>query len=146
MKGLEAIAFYNGWNISAAGIFIVFSALVTLSFIISQLHKILTVWEKKEEYLKKARRLITRPQKTGSHYKIKASETFIESARQFNLLIQSMNDPFSLPKLIKLAQKIDLARPFSTVHQLLSVKIIVPDGKGYYYWDHDAYKNIRKEE
>lgn len=146
MKGLEAIAFHNGWNISAAGIFIVFSALVTLSFIISQLHKILMIWEQKEAYFKKLRRLFTRPRKTTAPFKIKASETFIESARQFNLLVQSMKEPFSLPKLITLAQKIDLVRPFSTVHQLLSVNIIVPDGKGFYYWDHEAYKNIRKEE
>lgn len=145
LKGLEAIAYHNGWNISAAGIFIVFTALVALSFIISQLHKVLMIWEKKEDYLKKAKKLFAPTKKTTHHYKIKASETFIESARQFHLLTQSMNDPFSLPKLISLAKKIDLARPFSTVNQLLSERIIVPDGKGYYYWDHDAYKNIQEE-
>ena len=146
MKGFEAINFYNGWSISATGIFIVFTALCTLSFIISQLHKILIVWEKKDHYIKKAKKLFAPPKRTATRHKIKAGETFNESARQFNLLIRSMKDPFSLPKLIMLAQKIDIAHPFSTVNELLSTKLIVPDGKGYYSWDQDAYKNILEKE
>ncbi len=125
MNGFEAISFYNGWNISATGIGIVFTALCTLSFIISQLHKALTIWEKREEYIKKAGKLFSPPKKAAPHRKIKVSESFNESARQFHVLIQSMKDPFSLPKLIKLAQKIDLGRPHSTVNDLLTAGLIV---------------------
>ena len=75
-----------------------------------------------------------------------SGETFSESARQFNLLTRSMKDPFSLPKLITLAKKVDIARPHSTVNELLSAKLIVPDGKGYYSWDQDAYKHILEKE
>ncbi len=146
MKGLEAISYYNGWNISATGIFIVFTALCTLSFIISQLHKGLMIWEKKEDYIKKAGKMFSRSKKTVPHRKIKASESFNESARQFHVLIQSMKDPFSLPKLIMLAKKIDLGHPHSTVNDLLSAKLIVPDGKGLYYWDHDVYTTILEKE
>ncbi len=146
MKGLEAITFYNGWNISATGICIVFTALVTLSFIISQLHKGLIIWEKKDEYIKKAGKLFSRTKKTVPRRKIKASESFNESARQFHVLIQSMKDPFSLPKLIMLAIKIDLMRPHSTVNDLLAAGLIVPDGKGLYYWDHDVYTTIFEKE
>jgi Na+-transporting methylmalonyl-CoA/oxaloacetate decarboxylase gamma subunit len=146
LKGLEAIAFYNGWNISITGVCIVFTALCTLSFIISQLHKGITIWEKRDEYIKKAGRLFSRPKKTGLHRKIKASESFNESARQFHVLTQSMKDPFSLPKLILLAKKIDLGRPHSTVNDLLSARLIVPDAKGLYYWDHDVYATILEKE
>ncbi|MBC2717490.1 MAG: OadG family protein [Desulfobacteraceae bacterium] len=146
MKGLEAIAFYNGWNISATGVCIVFTALVSLSFIISQLHKCLTIWEKRDEYIKKAGKLFSRPKKKVPRRKIKVSENFNESARQFHVLTQSMKDPFSLPKLIMLAKKIDLGRPHSTVNALLSARLIVPDGKGLYYWDHDVYTTILEKE
>jgi len=150
LTGLEAISFHNGWTISAIGVSIVFTALVSLSFVISQLHKVLDLWERKDEYYKKARKsfknLLSPPKEQRSHHKIKATENFNESARQFNLLVQSMNDPFSLPTLIELAKKIDLGRPHSTLNELLSAKLIVPNGKGYYYWDHTAYKNILEKE
>lgn len=146
MKGFEAIAFYNGWNISATGILIVFTALCTLSFIISQLYKVLIIIEKKDSYIKKTKNLFFRPKKTGLRHKIRASRNFNESARQFHLLIQSMNDPFSLPKLIMLAKKVDIARPYSTVNELLATKLIVPDGEGYYFWDQDAYKKFLVKE
>ena len=146
MKGFEAIAFHNGWSISATGVLIVFTALCTLSFIISQLHKCLIIWGKKEEYINKARKFFAPPKKVVHHHKIKVSENFNESARQFHLLIQSLKDPFSLPKLIMLAKKVDIGRPHSTVNNLLDAGLIVPDEKGYYYWDQDAYKNILEKE
>ena len=45
MYGLDAIAANNGWAISGVGISIVFSGLCVLSFVISQLHKVLNLWE-----------------------------------------------------------------------------------------------------
>ncbi len=51
MHGLEAIAQCNGWNIAMTGIIIVFSGLAILSFAISQLHKILGLWEGKDTYI-----------------------------------------------------------------------------------------------
>jgi hypothetical protein len=146
LKGLEAIAFYNGWSISAAGIFIVFTALCTLSFMISQLHKCLMIWENREQYAKKVKKFFSPSKKSVRRQRIKVSGSLNESARQFNLLIHSMKDPFSLPKLILLAKKVDIGRPHSTVNDLLAVRLIVPDGKGYYSWDHDAYKNILEKE
>ncbi len=146
MKGLEAIAFYNGWNISATGILIVFTALCTLSFIISQLHKVLMIIEKKDHYITKAKKLLSRRRRTRLRRKLQVGTGFYASARQFNLLIRSVNDPFSLPKLITLAKKIDIARPYATVSELLTADIIVPNEKGYFSWDQDAYKNILGKE
>lgn len=147
MKGFEAIAFCNGWRIAAAGVFIVFTALITLSFVISQLHKLLTVWEKRDEYIKNAMQLFTKQKKVAVHPKLRVSKNFNESARQFNLLTKSLKDPFfSLPRLILLAKKIGISRPHSTVNDLLKAKLVVSDNKGYYYWDHTAYKNILKKE
>ena len=147
MKGFEAIAFFNGWRIAGIGVFIVFTALVTLSFVLSQLHKLLIVWENKDEYIKNSMQLFAKKKKVAEHPKIRVSRNFKESVRQFNLLIKSLKDPFfSLPRLILLAKKVDISRPHPTVNDLLEAKLIVPDGKGYYYWDHTAYKNILEKE
>ena len=147
MKGLEAIAFFNGWRIAGIGVFIVFTALVTLSFVISQLHKLLIVWENKDEYIKNAMQLFAKKEKVSVRPKMRVSQSFNESARQFNLLIKSLRDPFfSLPRLIMLAKKVDISRPHATVNDLIQAKLIVPDDKGYYYWDHTAYKNILEKE
>ena len=45
MYGLEAISANNGWAVSVVGITIVFSGLVTLSLLISQLHKAVDLFE-----------------------------------------------------------------------------------------------------
>ena len=46
MYGLEAIAAHNGWSMALAGALIVFAGLLVLSSVISQLHKILMIWDK----------------------------------------------------------------------------------------------------
>jgi hypothetical protein len=147
LKGLEAIAFYNGWSIAAAGVFIVFTALVTLAFVLSQLHKLILIWEKRDDYIKGTLRLFSRRKKSTAQPIVRVSKNINESARQFNLLIKSLKDPFfSLPRLILLAKKIGISRPHATVNELLKAKLVVPDNKGYYYWDHTVYKNILKKE
>jgi hypothetical protein len=104
------------------------------------------IWENREQYAKKVKKFFSPSKKSVRRQRIKVSGSLNESARQFNLLIQSMKDPFSLPKLILLAKKVDIGRPHSTVNDLMAVRLIVPDGKGYYSWDHDAYKNILEKE
>lgn len=51
MIGIENITNNNGWAMAAVGASIVFLGLVVLSFVISQIHKILKLWEELE-YLK----------------------------------------------------------------------------------------------
>ena len=45
MYGLEAINDANGWAMAYTGAIIVFSGLVVLSFVVSQLNRILGWWE-----------------------------------------------------------------------------------------------------
>ena len=46
MFGLEAIAQNNGWTIAVTGAGIVFTGLATLSFVISQLHKLVALLDR----------------------------------------------------------------------------------------------------
>lgn len=144
MYGLDAINAHNGWGISVVGITIVFSGLVSLSLVISQLHKVLALWEdpSKIKALFKAKEKKDRSQ--DDHNKqTPAPEVFTESrkeaAKQFALLARTMEDHFSLPRLLYLARISDLQDPYSTLNLLLKADIIVPDGSGFFTWDKDMF-------
>jgi len=144
LYGLEAINANNGWAISVVGVTIVFSGLVMLSFVISQLHKVLALWEdpSKIKALFKAKQSKKHPEElqekqildqmifTGSQKEV---------AKQFALLVRTMEDHFSLPRLLHLAQISDLKDPCSNLNDLLKTKIIIPDGSGFFTWDKEVF-------
>ncbi len=152
MYGLEAISASNGWNIAALGISIVFTGLALLSLAISQLHKVLHLWETKdilfrqvkEEWQK--RKIVLPPVKRLSK-KAPAPDLVVpkslkKSADQFNMLIRHLGEPFPLPKLLELAVKRGLNHPHSTLNELLQAKLIVPDKLGFFHWNQKIYNCI----
>jgi hypothetical protein len=58
----------------------------------------------------------------------------LETIRQYKLIVDRLEQPFSLPKLLDLAIKVGLDHPHSTINNLMVKKIIVSDGKGYFIW------------
>ncbi len=144
MYGLEAINASNGWAISVVGVTIVFSGLVMLSFVISQLHKVLGFWEdpSKIKALFKAKPDKELPEELlnkQSVHGILFTESQKEVAKQFALLKRTMKDHFSLPRLLHLAQISGLKDPCSNLNNLLKTRIIVPDGAGFFIWDKDMF-------
>lgn len=144
MNGLNAISAHNGWNITFLGISIVFTGLILLSFAIAQLHKLLKLWEEKYIYFNLIKDFF---QKKETPYpaipELPVSHNFKESARQFYLLIETIGEPFSLPRLLKLAEKCGISQPHSTINQLLEAKLIIPDGEGFFNWDQKVYEKIK---
>ena len=53
MIGIENITNNNGWAMAAVGATIVFSGLVVLSFVISQIHKLLKIWDDRGKLLER---------------------------------------------------------------------------------------------
>ena len=144
MYGLEAINANNGWAISVVGVSIVFSGLVMLSLVISQLHKVLAFWEDPS----KIKALFKAKQSEDQSDKLQEKEivdqaVFTESqkevVRQFGLLIRTMEDHFSLPRLLHLAQISDLKNPHSNLNNLLETKIIIPDGSGFFTLEKETF-------
>ncbi len=152
MTGIDAIVHHNGFAMAAVGITIVFTALVTLSLVISQLHKLLLIWDDRRTYVKKVRHVFSSAKPTearspqaneeilGLHY----FDDIRESSRQFRILIQAMGEPFSLPELIRIAQSFGITHAYSTVSHLIVNHFIVPDGNGFYRWNQDADKSLSK--
>lgn len=145
MTGLEAINANNGWAISAVGISIVFTGLTLLSLAISQLHKVLDMWENRDVYLDRLKNYWKKPEvsttvDTDTDEAAGVRMDIAEAARHYRLLANLIGEPFALPKMINIAEKRGLYRPYSVVNALLKAKIIVPDGRGYFLFKKQVSK------
>lgn len=143
MYGIEAINANNGWAISAVGITIVFTGLVLLSLVISQLHKVLDVYENPQ----KIKGWFTRKTPGESVMEktfpvLVLTEEQKEIAKQFSLLVRTMEDHFSLPRLLNFAQISGVKNPHSNLNLLLKSAIVFPDGDGFFCWNQELYIKI----
>jgi len=133
MYGLEAISHNNGWAISVVGVLIVFTGLVTLSLVIRIFPKIIALIEGNGKTTSRP----SIPHKTTPQPKkeeISIDSSIKDDVRQYQYLISWMGEPFSLPRLVELAQKRGLVRPHATISKMIHASVIQPDGKGYYLW------------
>ena len=136
MFGLEAISHYNGWVISLLGVSIVFTGLLILSFSVAQLHNILNLWDNRKSLFTKKKEIAKKGIEIVEDFS-SLTDTTKEAARQFYTLTQIiMNDePFSLPRLIDLAEKTGISSPYSTANKLIKANLIIPDQKGYFVFN-----------
>lgn len=140
MNGLEAISANNGWSIAAVGIIIVFAGLVILAFIISQLHKVLAFIENPKRF-----EFLSPKKSNGKEDEFVLSSLLKdqkESAKQLFLLVKTMEEHFSLPKLIRLAEISNIEKPHTNINNLLDSGIVEPDLKGYFLWNEDRFKKL----
>jgi hypothetical protein len=132
LNGLEAIAAHNGWAIAALGVSIVFSGLIMLSLILSQLYKVLNFWDERGTYFQRIWQKESQAELPVPDMHL--SKDIKDVVRQFKLLTERIGEPFPLPNLLELAEKCSLLRPHSTINYLVQAKYIIPDGTGYFYW------------
>lgn len=144
MYGIEAINANNGWAISAVGITIVFSGLVLLSFVIAQLHKGMDLYENPQK-IKGWFSLKKKPVKQDDN-SVETEEILLvlteeqkEIAKQFALLVSTLEDHFSLPRLLELARISGVKNFHSNLNILLKSDILFPDKEGFFCWDQDLY-------
>lgn len=136
MLGLKAISAQNGWEYALLGVCIVFSGLVLLSFVLSQMHKLLNLWEHRSSL---GQQLKERWKSEEASFEAKTSKSeplsgLTESKQHYQLLVERIGEPFALPKLLRLAEKSGLHRPHATINELLKAGVILPDNTGYYTW------------
>ena len=126
MFGIEAIIAHDGLGISVVGLSIVFVCLILLSFSVSRIHKLIELWDKKD-------------QKTPPVSELTVLKTVPKdvrrTSRQFKLLIEWIGEPFPLPKLLDLSKKCGLFRPHSTINEFIKCELIIPAENGYYVWN-----------
>ena len=149
MYGLDAINASNGWAISVVGISIVFTGLVSLSAVISQLHKLVDLFENPG----KIKAIFTsKSDKENGKGMVGAGEKEYEVpvltdaqkqvCHQYALLAGTMDDVLSLPGLLHRAELSGLKDPHANMSVLLKAGILRADGNGYYCWDQDRFSRI----
>jgi len=122
------------------GITIVFSGLVVLSFVISQLHKFLDLYEnpgKIKSFFSPGKKQ-NKPLETQTPLPVLTQEQK-EISKQFALLARTLEDHFSLPRLLDLARISGLKDFHSNLNILLKSAIIFPDKDGFFCWDQELY-------
>ncbi len=142
MYGLAAINANNGWAISVVGISIVFTGLVVLSLVISQLHKVLDFYENPQKIKEFFAPKPAPESEVEEAPKEPLSKSRKEAVRQFEMLAQTLDDHFSLPRLLHLAETRGVDHPHSHLNFLLKTGVIRPDKDGYHTWDSQRFDTI----
>lgn len=157
MYGIEAINEANGWSLAALGILVVFSSLVILSIIISQLHKVLILWEKRKNLWpgNQIPEKSEAPESQQPHPEIgdekesspsgetqalphphTSPEDINEIAAIWAPLALELGDPFRLTDLYKTAAKHNFPHPHLTINRLRRENIILPADDGMFTFRH----------
>ncbi len=138
MYGFEAITAHNGWSMAIVGASIVFSGLVILSLAISQLHKLLTMWENKGNFFNRNKK--TSVNSTEEVLDLNLPERFFadinEAARLYHPLVEKLGQPFQLVQLYEVSRKKGFPHPHLTISLLRQAKVLVPEGDGVFFWNH----------
>ena len=138
MYGIEAISANNGWAMSLVGIIIVMSGLAVLSFVISQIHKILNLWENRAQYFKRSPpppQITEAEEEQGSSTRAHFSADIHETARLYEPLIEQLNDPFQLVDLYRLSRDKGFPHPHLTITKFQQANILVSRGEGLFSWN-----------
>ena len=123
---------------AAVGASIVFLGLMILSFVISQIHKLLKLWEDREKYLDrlKKRALAAKEEKHDAPiYRESRLPAAGELASTYRPLVEKLKEPFELSQLFEIAKKMDLPHPHLSIQRLQEADILVAQGDGTFIWD-----------
>ena len=147
MYGLEAINANNGWAMAITGPLIVMSGLTILSIIISQLHKLVAIFDKKEipatepAVKDKKTEQATEPV-VKSKDQISVPKTFpddiSEVAKIYEKLIDKLEQPFELKDLYQIAKQNNFPHPILTVNRLRDAGILINEGEGLFVWNDEG--------
>lgn len=133
MQGLAAITANNGWAMAAAGASIVLVGLTVLSLVISQLHKIIALLEKRKKPIDQD----IRPSVPSTD--LAAAEADIlndlaAAARVYKPLTIGIGESFSLTQLYEAFADANVPHPHITVRELRGAGYLTPVGEGDFSW------------
>jgi len=131
MVGLQAISAHNGWAMAITGSIIVMGGLSVLAFIISQLHKMIGLFEKKK--------------KEAPHFSKPVADIDVlndpaATARMYQPLTADLGDSFLLADLYRIFEREQLPHPHLTISALREAKHLQSLGDGLFSWKKDSDK------
>ena len=123
---------------AAVGATIVFLGLVVLSFVISQIHKVLKLWEDREKYLDRFKKKAPAAGEEDTDvpiYKERRLPAVDELANTYRPLVEKLKEPFELSQLFEIANKTELPHPHLSIQRLQEADILVAQGDGTFTWN-----------
>ena len=123
---------------AAVGATIVFSGLVVLSFVISQIHKILKLWDEREKFIerfKKAAPAADAEEADAPVYSERHLPSVDELIRVYGPLAEKLQSPFKLSELFEIAKQADMPHPHLSIQRLQEANILVAEGDGTFTWN-----------
>jgi len=136
--GFENITANNGWSMAVVGASIVFIGLVVLSFVISQVHKILKFWEQRDEFFNRYKKQaqIEEPKTIKAPVsRQRRLPSVNELTSIYRPLVEQLKQPFELIQLFEISNKMDLAHPHLSIKYLQEAGVLIPQGDGTFTWD-----------
>jgi hypothetical protein len=121
----ELISASNGWAMALAGALIVMTGLAILSFIISQLHRLVAVLEKKEPAPKAAG-----PEKIPEKF----PDNLDKVAALYEPLVKQLPEPFGLEALFALSRQNNYPHPHITIRSFREAGLLISRGEGQFSW------------
>jgi hypothetical protein len=134
--GLEAIQAHNGWAMAVTGAVIVMIGLSVLSFIISQLHRIIGLADNLND--RRSKKLKTQSQAAVSESPPVPPplSDLSEAMDRLKPLTQEIGDPFDLTALYQFFIQNDDPHPHLTIRSLREQGFLIPAGEGLFSWKH----------
>lgn len=133
--GIANIAANNGWAMALLGAGIVMSGLIILSLAISQIHKLVDVWENRK---KKA--VATPAVEPAAETKpdpvegIACPINLDELAAVYQPLTEPLGSPFELKELYRLAGASNLPHPHITIRCFREAGLLTMEDEGLFSW------------
>ena len=131
MYGLAAIEQANGWAMAAAGACIVLSGLTVLSFLISLLHRIPGVSEKKPTPQEKPVEAPPVPKKTIPD---RLPDDINDAAKIMVELTDELGESFTLMDLHCKCKDAGLPNPHMSINRFRDAGILIALGEGQFSW------------
>ena len=125
MFSFELITANNGWAMALAGALIVMTGLSVLSFIISQLHRLVDLIEKKETTPK-----ATEPDRIPEIF----PDSLEDVAALYEPLVKQLPENFGIEALFQLTRENNYPHPHLTIRSFRDAGILISQGEGQYAW------------
>ena len=113
----------------------VFLGLVVLSFVISQIHKILELWENRGKYLNGGKKKTPSEKIERPAYQEPHLPTDKELVSIYRPLVEQLKAPFPLVQLFEKTKEMDLPHPHLSIKSLQEADVLVAQGDGTFTWN-----------
>ena len=132
MFGIDNITNNNGWAMAVVGATTVFVGLAVLSFVISQIHKILELWE---NWKKEKAAPVKPPKEEATAFQEQRLPTVSELCSIYRPLVEQLAEPFQLTQLYAKTKEMNLPHPHLSIKCLQESEILVAEGDGTFTWN-----------